>query len=169
MIMKSLLLSFLLLASPYFGFAQDHSQDKIAIEKQVDAVINSWNNHNYNDMKDYATEDADWVNVVGMWWKNRKEVQYAHQVFHKVMFQNTPLSKTSVHTRFITNDVAVVHLYWHIGAYTTPNGNHYNEAENLALMVFVNKAGKWLLTSTENLVINEAAQQSNPVNKMPKE
>ncbi len=167
--MKSLLLSFLLLASPYFGFAQDHSQDKIAIEKQVDAVINSWNNHNYNDMKDYATEDADWVNVVGMWWKNRKEVQYAHQVFHIVMFQNTPLSKTSVHTRFITNDVAVVHLYWHIGAYTTPNGNHYNEAENLALMVFVNKTGKWLLTSTENLVINESAQQSNPVSKMPKE
>ena len=80
-------------------------------------------------MKEYATEDADWVNVVGMWWKNRKEVQYAHQVFHKVMFQNTPLSKTSVHTRFITNDVAVVHLYWHMGAYTSPNGNYYKEAE----------------------------------------
>lgn len=155
--------------STFTGLAQNQEQDKTVIEGQIDLFFKDWENHNFDNMVNYATEDSDWVNVVGMWWKNRKEVIYAHNVFHKVMFRNTKLTKTSVHTRFITKDVAVVRLYWHMGEYTTPSGNHHNEAENIAMMVFVKKAEKWLLTATENLVIEEAAQKSNPVNRMPKE
>ena len=53
--------------------------------------------------------------------------------------------------------------------YTTPSDNYHDEAENIAMMVFVKNADKWLLTATENLVIEEAAQKSNPANRMPKE
>ena len=56
-------------------FAQDRTKDESAINKQVDAMIYSWNHHNYDDLKNYTTEDTDWVNVVGMWWKGRKESQ----------------------------------------------------------------------------------------------
>ena len=62
--------------------AQNRTKDEAAINAQIDAVLYSWNHHNYDDMKNYTTENTDWVNVVGMWWKGRKESQYAHQVYH---------------------------------------------------------------------------------------
>ena len=37
-------------------FAQDTSKDKTAINAQIDAMVYSWNNQNYDDMKNYTTE-----------------------------------------------------------------------------------------------------------------
>lgn len=166
--MTKLVSFFLLFVLSHALLAQAKTPDEVAVDKQVDALIASWNNHNYDDIADYATEDCDWVNVVGMWWKNRREIQYAHQVFHEGMFKNVPLTKTSVHFRAVTKDVMVVHLLQRVGAYTSPSGTFYPEADNLKLLVFVKKSEKWLLTAVENVVVVEQAQRSNPVNKMPK-
>ena len=166
--MRQLVSFFLLFVLSHALLAQAKTPDEVAVDKQVDALIASWNNHNYDDIANYATEDCDWVNVVGMWWKNRREIQYAHQVFHEGMFKNVPLTKTSVHFRAVTKDVMVVHLLQRVGAYTSPSGTFYPEADNLKLLVFVKKSEKWLLTAVENVVVVEQAQRSNPVNKMPK-
>ena len=166
--MKLMFFAMLLSLSATNVFSQNTVKDNKQIESGVDALIASWNNHNYTDMKNYATEDCEWVNIVGMWWKNRDEVVYAHDVFHKGMFKNTPLSKNKATIRYLTADVALVHLDYHIGAYTTPNGHTFPEADNLSTLVFVRKQDKWLLTAGQNVVIDAMAQKSNPVNKMPK-
>jgi hypothetical protein len=44
--------------------AKERTNDEAAINKQVDAFLYSWNNHNYNDLKNYTTENTDRVNVV---------------------------------------------------------------------------------------------------------
>src|ERR1035437_497504 len=88
-------------------FAQERVKDESAINAQVDAMIYSWNNHNYDDMKNYATENTDWVNVVGMWWKGRKESQYAHQALHNTFLKRSVCEKKDVTIRFITEDVAI--------------------------------------------------------------
>ena len=104
--------------------AQNRTKDEAAINKQVDAMIYSWNNHNYDDLKNYTTENTDWVNVVGMWWKGRKESQYAHQVYHNTIFKESVAEKKSVAIRFVTKDVAIAHLMWHFsGDVTLPDGN----------------------------------------------
>jgi uncharacterized protein (TIGR02246 family) len=166
--MKRLIISVLFLTCTIFGFSQVKSADEIAVEKQIDALLVSWNNHNYADIANYATEDCDWVNIVGMWWKNRKEVQFAHQTFHDGMFKNVNLVKKAVHTRIIAKDVIVAHLEQRIGAYISPSGTVFPEADNLTLMIYVKKGEKWLLTAAENVVVVEQAQKSNPINKMPK-
>ena len=112
-------------------FAQNHTQDEAAIHKQIDAMIYSWNNHNYDDLKNYTTEDTDWVNVVGMWWKGRQESQYAHQVYHNTMFKESKSEKKSVAIRFVTKDVAIVHLVWHFsGDVTLPDGTKLSQVMN---------------------------------------
>src|SRR5436309_1111423 len=77
-------------------FAQDATKEEAAINTQIDAMIYSWNHHNYDDMKNYTTENTDWVNIVGMWWKGRKESQYAHQVYHNTIFKTSVMEKKSV-------------------------------------------------------------------------
>lgn len=166
--MKKALILMAAIFSASMAEAQRNSTKKQAIEKQVDAMMNSWNMHNYSDMKSYTTADCDWVNIVGMWWKNQKEVEFAHRAFHEKMFKNTSMTKKSVSIRLIRNDVALVHFYSHVGSFTTPDGHPMPEADDLALLVYVKNNGKWLLTSGENVVVDDRAQASNPVNHMPK-
>jgi uncharacterized protein (TIGR02246 family) len=162
------LLTVLFLTLSVGAYAQSKTADEIAVEKQIDALIASWNNHDYSTMAAYATEDADWVNIVGMWWKNRKEVQFAHQAYHEVMFKNVTLTKNSAHLRQITPDVIIAHLNTKVGAFTTPGGHQKPEADNMSLLVFVKKGRKWLLTAGENVEIVDDAKKHDPVNNMPR-
>ena len=157
----------LLLCSPVV--AQDRTKDLASINAQVDAMLYSWNHHNYDDLKDYATEDTDWVNVVGMWWKGRAESQYAHQVLHDGPFKESVGKKQSVAIRFVTNDVAVVHVEIEFsGGAPLPDGTPPKVNDDLATLVFVKQGGKWLMTAGENVHIDKAAQQFDPVKQMPK-
>ena len=79
----SLLLSF-------HSFAQ---KDKDAVAKQVDAMISDWNSHVFKNIKNYATEDVEWINIVGMRWKGQKEVQMAHQNIFDAIFKESAFSK----------------------------------------------------------------------------
>lgn len=156
---------FLLLGG--FLLAQTRTKDEAAINKQVDAMIYSWNNHNYDDLKNYTTENTDWVNGPGMWWKGRKESQYAHQVYHNTMFKESVLKKTSVAIRFLTKDVAIAHLLWHFSAFTAPDGKK-DAADCIATLVYVNQNGKWLMDAGQNQAIVKEVQKYDPVNQMPK-
>jgi len=149
-------------------FAQDRSADIAAINKQVDAMIYSWNNHNYDDLKNYTTENTDWVNGPGMWWKGRKESQYAHQVYHNTMFKESVLKKTSVAIRFVTKDVAIAHVLWHFSAFTDPTGKVLGPDDCIATLVYVKQKGKWLMDAGQNVAIVKEVQQFDPVNQMPK-
>jgi len=152
--------------------AQDRSKDEAAINKQVDAMIYSWNNHNYDDLKNYTTENTDWVNVVGMWWKGRKESQYAHQVYHNTIFKTTVCEKKSIVIRFITKDVAIAHIVWHFSdpqPVKLPDGKMSEPTDGLATLVFVKQNGGWLMEAGENVVIDRGAEPFDPVKQMPKE
>jgi uncharacterized protein (TIGR02246 family) len=168
---KMLSITFFLLTCQLL-LAQNHTKDEAAINKQVDAMIYSWNHHNYDDLKNYTTENTDWVNVVGMWWKGRKESQYAHQVYHNTMFKTSVCEKKSVAIRFITKDVAIAHVVWHF--YDThpgplPDGRpDPGPNDGLATLVYVKQAGKWLMTAGENVTIDKIAQPFDPVKDMPK-
>ena len=114
-------------------------------------------------MKNYATEDCSWVNIVGMVWHNRKEVEYAHQFYHDGMFKLTNMTTKGVSVRILNTSTALVHFKSYVSEFTTPSGQKMPGAENIALLVFVKKNGKWLLTAGENVVIDPQAQKHNPV------
>lgn len=152
-------------------FAQKLNKDEEAINSQVDAMIYSWNHHNYDDLKNYTTENTDWVNVVGMWWKGQKESQYAHQVYHNTIFKTSVCEKTSVDIRFLKKDVAIAHVVWHFSdphPVPLPNGKIPGPSDGLALLVYVKQNGKWLMDAGENVVIDQGAAPFDPIKKMPK-
>lgn len=165
--MKKVFATIVLLLICKMMFAQKHTKDEAAINAQVDAMVYSWNHHNYDDLKNYTTENTDWVNAVGMWWKGRKESQYAHQVYHNTMFKESVVQKDSVFIRFVTNDVAIAHLYWYFSAFTAPDGKK-DASDCIATLVYVNQNGKWLMTAGQNFAIVKEVQQFDPIKQMPK-
>ncbi len=166
--MKNTLTLVAMILSGLSANAQTKSADVKAIEMQVDAMVNSWNNHDYSNMKTYCTEDCNWVNIVGMWWKGLKEVEYSHQFYHNTMFKNTTMTNKGITVRIISPTTAVVQFKSHVTEFTTPGGHKMPASDDLALLVYVKQKGKWLLTAGENLVVDPEAQKNDPILHMNK-
>jgi uncharacterized protein (TIGR02246 family) len=67
-----------------------HSKDATASVKSVVASLaESWNRH---DMAAFAAafcDDADFVNVIGMHWQGRQEIEAKHAQTHRTIFRNS--------------------------------------------------------------------------------
>jgi uncharacterized protein (TIGR02246 family) len=158
--LKTILISFLLLTGQ-ISFAQ---KDLEVIEKNVNQLVSDWNTHDFKNMDTYTTEDVEWVNIVGMWWKGRTEVKMAHQGMFDRIFKGVPFTKKSTKIRFLTPEVAVVNLIVHVGEFFPPDGlnhgtNKMPEADDLLTLVFVKKNGQWLLSAGQNTVIDARASK----------
>ena len=55
------------------------------------AFAEAWNRHDMDDFASLFCEDANFVNVVGMWWRNRSEIEAAHRATHATMFRDSQL------------------------------------------------------------------------------
>jgi uncharacterized protein (TIGR02246 family) len=161
-------LAALLLAGP--AFAQTPSPDEVAIRRVVASMTTNWQNHRFADMAAYTTPDVSWVNIVGMWWRGRTQVQQAHQQIFDTMFTGVAFTPGATTVRSIAPGVAVVNMYCHVGAFYPPDGvnhgtNKEGDSDDLLTLVLVKKQGRWLLTAGQNTVVRATAQANNPVAK----
>ncbi|TFF40795.1 SgcJ/EcaC family oxidoreductase [Mucilaginibacter psychrotolerans] len=166
--MKRTMVLFGIILSGLTAQAQTKNADVKAIEKKVDALVNSWNKHDHSDMQTFCTADCSWVNIVGMWWKNLKEVEYAIQFYHTNIFKHTTMTNKGVFVRIINPTTALVHLKSYVSEFTTPDGHKMPGRDNIALLVYVKQNGKWLMTAGENVVIDPEAQKNDPILHMNK-
>ena len=133
-------------------------------------MVSDWNTHEFKNMDSYTTEDVEWVNIVGMWWKGRAEVKSAHQGIFDAMFKGVPFTQKNLKMRFLTKDVAIATLISSVGAFFPPDGiDHGNNkmpaTDDILTLIFVKKNGKWLLTSGQNTVVDARASNNNPSKK----
>lgn len=166
--MKKIVVLLALLGTAFLAQAQTKTTDSISIIKQIDAMVASWNRHDYSDMEDYISEDCEWVNIVGMWWKNADEVKFAHQFYHDRMFKTTTLVKKDVKISFLAPDIALVHFKSNVSSFKSPTGATVPAMDELATLIYIRRNDNWLLRSGENVQINPVAQQFDPVKTMQK-
>ena len=57
------------------AFSADSSQDEAVIHKLETCLQEAWNRHDAQALANFFTEDADCVNVVGWWWKERPQIE----------------------------------------------------------------------------------------------
>jgi uncharacterized protein (TIGR02246 family) len=163
---RKLALSFFLIFISLCSFAQSsqssNERDRSLIDAQVNRMVSDWNTHEFKNMDLYTTEDVDWVNIVGMWWKGRTEVKGSHQAGFDYFFKKVPFTRKSLEIRFLTSDVAIAHLVCHVGSLFPPDGidrvtNRTPETDNLLMLVYVKKNGTWLLSAGQNTYIDPKA------------
>jgi len=146
----------------------ESQSDEKLIDSQVNRMVSDWNTHEFKNMDLYATEDVDWVNIVGMWWKGKTDVKKAHQITFDHFFKGVPFTRKSLNIRFLTSDVAIAHLICHVGSLFPPDGidritNRTPETDDLLTLVYVKKNGTWLLSAGQNTTMDPKAAKSNPV------
>ncbi len=78
-------------------------------EEMPDRFVSAWNDRDAGAIADLFAEDADFVNVVGLWWSDRESIRKAHEYGLRVIFPDSNLSVVRRKVRYLSDDVAVVH------------------------------------------------------------
>ena len=121
------------------------------VDTVVSAVVEAWNRH---DMKAYSaqfTEDADFVNVVGMHFRGRPQIEAVHLDLHRSIFKNSILRAVSTSVRPVNDQVALAHIAWEMtGAEGLPGWNVPELRKGMMSLVLVLSGDRWLITAAQN-------------------
>lgn len=83
----------------------------------------AWNAHDADALAELFVEDADFVNVTGLWWTNRARIRKAHAFGFANIFGNSTMTVGRTEIRMLGHDHAVVHARVTITGQNAPDGS----------------------------------------------
>lgn len=117
----------------------------------AEAFAAAWNAADPAAVAALFVEDADFVNVVGLWWTNRQQIQFNHAYGFRHMFPDTVMVLDHVRVRELGNDAAVVHAAWTMSGQITPTGERAGTRRGvISFTVARQDGGQWLAVSAQN-------------------
>jgi uncharacterized protein (TIGR02246 family) len=75
----------------------------------AETFVDAWNARDATRLASVFAEDAEFVNVVGLWWHDRASIEKAHAYGLERIFQNSTLHLIRTKTNHLSDDIAVVH------------------------------------------------------------
>jgi uncharacterized protein (TIGR02246 family) len=126
------------------------SQDEAEIHKTLTDMREAWNRHDAKAWASLCTEDGDVVNVVGWWWKGRPQIEKKVGDAHAFIFRESTLTHDEVHIRFLTSQIAVVHVLWSMVGQKKLDGTPGQPRKGIETDVLQKQAGKWLIAAFQN-------------------
>lgn len=124
--------------------------DETEIRKVELGLEEAWNHHDMKAWANLFTEDADFVNVAGAWWKGRAEIEKKHLEIHAYIFRDSTLRLGEVETRFLTPEIAVVHVLWSLTGNRNPDGSDGQPRKGIFTEILQKQSGKWLIAAAQN-------------------
>ena len=91
--------------------------DETSCEALVRDVQAAWNTH---DMKRFAAcfaEDADFVNVGGVWMRGRDDIEAKHAASHAAVFASSTMEMQLAGFKEVGSGVGVMHVTWQLAGH----------------------------------------------------
>lgn len=138
----------------------------------------AWNKRDARKLASLFEENAEFINVTGLWWHNRADIEKAHAYGLDTIFSNSVLSLIRTKVRFLTNDIAVVQAKMKLSGQTPAAGvAEPGERRNIFTFVVSEKEGEWSCVSAQNTdivpnmetLVRDEKGQLIPVNYRKKE
>jgi uncharacterized protein (TIGR02246 family) len=145
------------------GGSSTTSSDEQAIQAVIHGYGEAWNRHDMKALAELFTDDAHWVNIVGMHWPGKTAVVGAHEAFHRTFFQTTDIEIADLEIRALAPAVAAAVVRLKVGPFTPPDGILRPTADNCLSLILTNQGGQWRIAHGHNTVIDPGAQRFDPV------
>ena len=139
------------------------SSEEEAIRGVLRGYCDAWNWHDMAALAELFSEDAQWVNIVGMHWPGKAAVVAGHEAYHRTFFQNTEIEIADAEIREIAPGVATAVLRLRVGPFTPPDGIPRPESDDRLSLVLTRRSGRWRIGHGHNTVIDAGAQRFDPV------
>jgi uncharacterized protein (TIGR02246 family) len=124
--------------------------DEQAVRAIGSRVIEAWNAHDMKAFAELFRADAEFVNVYGMWWTGREQIQAEHEATHATVFRQSRLSAKRMRVKFLRPDVASLHALWELRGLTLPDGQALPDRKGVLVYFLVRDAGEWRIAVGQN-------------------
>jgi uncharacterized protein (TIGR02246 family) len=133
------------------AFSEQKSQDEATAIRTVETSLQeAWNHHDAKAFAGFFADDADCVNVVGWWWKGRPQIESKVADSHVLMFRDSTLTNDEIHIRFLTSQIAVVHVRWSMVGHRNPDGTPGQPRRGIQTHILQEREDKWLIAAFNN-------------------
>lgn len=143
--------------------AQLATKETAEIRAALDGIQTAWNHHDMKAFVNYMTDDVEWVNIVGMWWRGKAQVFLAHDRMHRTTFKDRQWHDAEpTELRQVAAGVVIVTQAVPMDGFPSPDGKEAPPNRNMLTLVFVHRDGRWLVVEGHNTVIDPKAAAHDP-------
>ncbi|MGH3319373.1 MAG: SgcJ/EcaC family oxidoreductase [Streptosporangiaceae bacterium] len=119
----------------------------------------AWNRRDAAAIADLFAADADFVNVVGLWWRRREEIRRAHDYGLRTFFRHSRMSLGRIEVRRLGEAAAVVHFRWRVEGQYLPDGRAGDPRRGVMVVVAERRGGEdWIAVAAQNTDVVSAAE-----------
>lgn len=156
-VLRTALVSMSLLVATGHLVAQHTTADETDIRGTIMTMQGEWNHHDMAAYASHMTDDVEWVNVVGAWWKGKAQLQRTLDRYHKTIFKNRLLhDPTTLAFHELAPGVIVATVIRATDGYTGSDGKTVPPVSDILTLTFVKHQGVWLIAQGHNTSITES-------------
>jgi len=154
--------------SPALSLTRASGDDRAAVQACLNEYAAAWAAGDAERMYRTATDDVEWINIVGMHWRGKAAVVAAHEAYLTTIFRGVPLTLREIESlRSVGPDVVLAVVRWSVGQFTTPTGHIVPDSEDRMTLVFQRSPDGLRLSHGANIQIDQAAAASDPIQRQP--
>jgi uncharacterized protein (TIGR02246 family) len=120
-------------------------------EQIPQAFAEAWNRRDAHALAMLFDEDAEFVNVVGLWWHDRAAIERAHAYGLTRIFNHSTLKLVRTTVKHLRDDVAVVHARMRLTGQTPIEGVEAPRPRSNVFTFVVHRRGeRWSCAAAHN-------------------
>ena len=130
-----------------------------APESMPHAFASAWNARDADALADLFEADAEFVNVVGLWWHTREAIRAAHAYGLEVIFPDSTLRVVRTRQKSLAPNIELVHAVFGLVGQTAQGSTRQPE-ERRTVMSFVMRRGPsgWRCAAAHNTDVVAGAE-----------
>lgn len=114
----------------------------------------AWMNRDAVHLASLFDSTAEFVNVVGLWWHTRADIEKAHAYGLNIIFGESELTVVRTKVRYLTDEIAVVHAKMMLTGQTSPVSDNITGTRYMIFIFVVQHTGEfWNCISAQNTEI----------------
>lgn len=131
-------------------FALD-ANDCRTINQIIEHFTNAWNCHAGKGSADYYSQDGDFVNIFGMAFAGKQEIEDRHLDIHKSFLKGSLFEVVDIRLRESKAGLVIAHVYWKVSNIQKPGNDSASESmQGVFTHVFVRNQDGWEITASQN-------------------
>ncbi len=119
-----------------------------------------WNAADADALADLFADDAEFINVVGLWWHDKDNIRGAHAFGFAKIFPGSRIAMAQPRVRYVGKDAAVVQSRWNLTGQVTPSGKPAGDRAGIFTFVLERREEGWIAVAAQNTDV-EPNQQTH--------
>lgn len=147
---------FIILSATSSLFALD-TADSQTIHQIIEHFPNAWNNDKGRGFADNYAEDADFVNIYGMVFAGKQEIEIRHIKILETFLKDSIFETVDFKLREAAPGLVIAHVYWKVSHIQKPGAHSADETmKGVFTHTLLKNQDKWEIIATQNTLIPTA-------------